>query len=368
MCERDMRFPIRLCFLGMILLLSGCATHTGIEQRFFWPIGGLDPKIEYIGFYASDQDVKHPESSFAQAVLGVEPGKPIFVSPHGIGSRGDGVLAVTDPGQGKVLILDLPKGEVRKLKNPKGRNFSFPLPMAVVFRPDGGGYVSDTQKQDILRFDANETVVQEFGQKDGLNRPNGLAYDPKSQQLYVADTLNHQIAVFSADGKLIRRIGKRGAGEGEFNFPLDVALAPDGNLVVLDSLNPRVQILRPDGSFVRMFGERGTASGSFQLPKGVAVDGFGHIYVTDGQAHRFLIFDEQGHFLLNIGAHARVVEGKVHPGGLSLPKGIAADADGAIFIVDSLNQIVHRYQYLSKAYLQTHPIQKGEQIVPEGLR
>ncbi|MCF6178327.1 MAG: hypothetical protein L3J63_02910, partial [Geopsychrobacter sp.] len=346
-------------FASILLPLAGCATQGGIKQRYFWPIGGLEPKIEYIDFYETDRDVKHQESVLAQAVLGTELGKPLFASPHGIGSRGDEVFAVTDPGRGKVLIIDLPKGEVRRLMNPAGEDFRFPAPMAVTYRSDGGGYVSDTQLGAIYRFNADEIVVQKIGADAGLNRPNGLAYDSRQKLLYVADTVNHQIAVFSDEGKLLRRIGKRGSGEVEFNFPLDVAVAPDGDLVVLDSLNARVQVLHPDGSFVRMFGERGTAAGSFKLPKGIAVDGFGHVYVSDGQAHRFVIFDLQGEYLLSVGAYAIVSDGQIHPGGLDLPKGIAADPDGKIYIVDSLNRMVHRYQFVSAEYLKKNPIRKG---------
>ncbi|WP_020675354.1 6-bladed beta-propeller [Geopsychrobacter electrodiphilus] len=351
-----------------VLVLSGCAIQGGPKPRYFWPIGGLEPKIEYVDFYESDRDVKHPESALSQAVLGTELGKPLFTSPHGIGSRGDEVFAVTDPGVGRVFVLDLPKGEFRKLKNPAGEDFVFPMPMAVTYRPNGGGYVSDTKLGAIYRFTPNEVVVQKIGEGAGLNRPNGLAYDPRQKLLYVADTLNHQIAVFAEDGTLLRRIGKRGSGQVEFNFPLDIAIAPDGDLVVLDSLNARVQVLHPDGRFVRMFGERGTAAGSFKLPKGIAVDGFGHVYVSDGQAHRFVIFDLKGDYLMSVGSQAVVVNGEIHPGGLDLPKGIAADPDGKIYIVDSLNRMVHRYQFVSDAYLRQHPILKGEQYVPEKLR
>ncbi len=364
-----MRYLVRFFFIcSCLVFLSGCAAQTGGKKRYFWPIGGLEPKIEYIDFYESDKDVKHPESALAQAVLGSEPGKSIFSSPHGVGSRGDEVIAVTDPGLSCIHILDLPKGEIRKLKAPDGEDFSFPLPMDVIYRPDGGGYVSDPKMGAVYRFSANEVVVQAIGEDADFNRPNGMAYDAQRQLLYVADTLNHQIAVFSEEGQLLRRIGKRGNGEAEFNFPLDLDLAPDGNLVILDSLNARVQILRPDGSFVRMFGERGTAAGSFSLPKGIAVDGFGHVYVSDGQAHRFVIFDIEGRYLLSIGTQAMVVDGQVQPGGLALPKGITADSDGKIFIVDSLNNMVHRYQFVSDDYLKTHPIRKGDLDLPPGMR
>ncbi len=364
-----MQFLVRFFFIcSCLALLSGCAVQNGVKSRYFWPIGGLEPKIEYVDFYEADRDVKPEESVVAQAILGIEQGKPLFISPHGIGSRGDEVFAVTDPGASKVIVIDLAKGEFRTLKNPDGEDFFFPSPMAVTYRPDGGGYVSDPRLGAIYRFTSNEVVVEKIGADAELKRPNGLAYDARLKQLYVADTSNHQIAVFAEDGRLLRRIGKRGAGEGEFNFPLDLVISPDGDLVVLDSLNARVQILHPDGSFVRMFGERGTATGSFKLPKGIAVDGFGHVYVSDGQAHRFVIFDQQGEYLLSIGAQAVVIDGQIQPGGLDLPKGIAADPDGKIYIVDSINRMVHRYQFVSEDYLKQHPIRKGEQYIPPELR
>ena len=355
---------IYLLLLALVLL-SGCASGGGVKPRYFWPIGGLEPKIEYIKFYEADKDVKPPESPLAQAVLGIEQGKPLFAAPHGVGSRGDGVIAVTDTALKKVKILDLPQGEIRTLKNFEGADYFFPSAMAVAYRPDGGGYVSDTDQGAILRFDPGEKVIQEFGKNAGLNRPNGMVYDPATRQLFVVDTLNHQIAVFNEAGDLVRRIGKRGGGEVEFNFPLDIALAPSGELVVLDALNARVQVLKADGTFVRLFGERGTAVGSFKLPKGIAVDGFGHIYVSDGQAMRIVIFDLDGNYLLSVGAHSAVIEGEIHPGGLNLPKGVAADADGKIFVVDSMNRMVHQYQFTSDAYLQQHPIHEGEMVVPE---
>ncbi len=363
-----MKYSSRFLIVCMMLLFSGCAAPTVVKPRFFWPIGGENPKIEYIGFYEADRDIKHPESPLAQAILGTELGRPLFDAPHGIGSRGDGVFAVTDPGLNKVVICDLPAGEIRWLKKPTGETYAFSFPVALVYRPDGGGYVADTATSQILQFNSDEVVVGRFGKKAGLNRPNGLAYDPANQQLYVADTLNHQIAVFSAAGKLIKRIGKRGIGEVEFNFPLDIALAPDGDLVVLDALNARVQVLHPDGTFVRMFGERGTAVGSFKMPKALAVDGFGHIYVTDAQANRFVIFDLQGNYLLSIGGRSVLRGGQVHPGGLDLPKGVAADPDGKIWIVDSLSRMVHRFQFLSDDYLKRHPLTEGKIFIPEGLR
>ncbi len=354
----------RLMLIPILLLLSACASQTqGPTKRFFWPIGGEQPKVEYIKFYAADQDVRPQESVLSQAILGIEQGIMLFSAPRGVDNFADKRIAVADMGKRQLLILDLQAGEIRTLQNEDGDTFRFPMPMGVTFDGQGGGYVSDTSSGAIYRFNPDEVVVNDFGAGE-LNRPNGLVFDPKTQRLYVADTLNHQIAVYSAAGEALARIGQRGSGPAEFNFPLDVDLGPNGELVVLDSLNSRVQVLQADGSFVREFGERGTALGSFMLPKSLAVDGFGHVYVTDSRAHRFVIFDLLGNYLLTIGGRSVMVGGAVHPGGFDMPQGISAGADGELFVVDSLSKIVHQFQYLSERYLQKNPVGIKDIYIP----
>ena len=345
-----------LLLLTVLLLLSACAPQVQTQRRFLWPIGSSQPKIEYLKFFAADQDVRKPESVLSQAILGIDPGVAIFSSPRGIDVDDAGRFMVADIGKQQIIICDYQNGEIRSLRDKDGDAVRFPMPMGVAFAADGGGYVSDTSIGAIYRFNADEMVVAEFG-KGELNRPNGMVFDAQRQRLYVADTMNHQIAVFAAGGQLLERIGQRGSGPGKFNFPLDIDLGPNGELVVLDALNSRVQILNPDGSFLRMFGERGTALGSFMMPKALAVDSYGHIYVTDGLAHRFVIFDLAGNYLLTIGGRSVVVAGNVHPGGFDFPQGIATNRAGGIFVVDVLSRMVHNFKFLSDDYLKQRPIQ-----------
>ena len=47
--------------------------------------------------------------------------------------------------------------------------------------------------------------------------------------------------------------GSEGAGAGQFDRPIDVAVAPDGNVYVADYFNERVQYFTPAGSFLGMW-------------------------------------------------------------------------------------------------------------------
>lgn len=106
--------------------------------------------------------------------------------------------------------------------------------------------------------------------------------------LYVADTGNHRIQQFDAHGNFVRQWGGQGAGNGQFNEPWGVAVAPDGQFVyVCDTWNHRIQKFTADGKFVLAWGTNGVTDGQlgqqgiFWGPRAVAVDSLGRVYVTD---------------------------------------------------------------------------------------
>jgi hypothetical protein len=53
------------------------------------------------------------------------------------------------------------------------------------------------------------------------------------------------------------------------------------------------------------------------------------------------------------------------PGGFDMPKGVDADDTDAIWVIDALNRMVHRYQFLNEKYLREHPIRPEEIVLPE---
>jgi len=215
----------------------------------------------------------------------------------------------------------------------------------------------------VFYFGADEKVRFAFG-RDELKRVTGMAVDPERQVLYLVDAPRNVLSVYSLDGHKQTEWGKRGKAVGEFNFPLDVALDPQGNVYVPDALNFRVQVFDPQGNPIRQFGQIGLQLGSFQLPKGIAVDTSGHVYVTDSRAHRMLIFDLEGRLLQVIGGYGRVTAEGVSPGAFNLPSGIDADRNDTIWVADTLNRSVHRYQYLNERFLADNPIRQEEVYHP----
>jgi 6-bladed beta-propeller len=148
----------------------------------------------------------------------------------------------------------------------------------------------------------------------GLAAPAALAIGPGGN-LYVTD-YSQRVTVISPDGKVLRRWGKRGSGPGEFDFqtedPTDpkalngkIAVGSNGLVYVSDSGNARVEVFTAEGRFVRQFGSLGTGPGQFTFPFDIAVDGAGHAYVADDQNVGVIEkFSPTGTFLSEIGGAA----------------------------------------------------------------
>ncbi len=77
--------------------------------------------------------------------------------------------------------------------------------------------------------------------------------------------------------------GSSGTGDGQFLFPSDVAVAPNGDVYVTDGneANARVQRFTADGGYLGKFGSAGTEPGQFKQALAVEVAPSGQVYVYD---------------------------------------------------------------------------------------
>ena len=128
----------------------------------------------------------------------------------------------------------------------------------------------------------------------GLKQPRGIAFG-KDGVWAVGDETNHCVWMFDSQDQLIRKIGSRGNGTGQFNRPLGVAFDPDGHLYVTDIENHRVQKFNPNGEYLLQFGSHGSGDGQLNYPLGVVVH-IGRAYVCDYGNNRISVFQCDGQF------------------------------------------------------------------------
>jgi DNA-binding beta-propeller fold protein YncE len=118
-----------------------------------------------------------------------------------------------------------------------------------------------------------------------FNRAEGVCVD-NSDRIYVADSCNHRIQVFSPEGKFLRAYGKAGEGAGEMSYPYDIQVDEQGRQFVCEFGNSRIQVFDLDGRSVETIGKAGAAPGQFNNPWSIALDSKGNLYVADSQNHR----------------------------------------------------------------------------------
>ncbi len=118
-----------------------------------------------------------------------------------------------------------------------------------------------------------------------FNRPEGVCVDSEDH-VYVADSCNHRIEIFSSDGKLLRVYGKPGKGRGELSYPYDICVDSQGRQFVCEFGNSRIQVFDSQDRPIEIIGSRGSEPGRFSNPWGVALDSAGNLYVADSQNHR----------------------------------------------------------------------------------
>jgi len=337
-----------MVFSLFLCALMSCATFQQNSQTMqasntadlTWPSPPDKPRIHFLQSISGSADMGMKKTWFKKAfdsLLGHDESEETMLRPYGVAASFNKIY-VTDPALSVVHIFDLENKRYKKIDNAGGQELISPLGVAV--DTNGEVYITDSVLKQVFIFDGIGKFMRKIGSEALFMRPTGIAVD--SNRVYVVDTLEHQVLVFSkSDGTLLFRIGHNGTNNDEFNYPTHIFVSKN-KIYITDSLNFRIQIFDASGKFLRSYGRLGDAMGDFSKPKGVAVDSQDHIYVADSQYDNIQIFDETGKLLLVLGSTGRSL------GKFVLPSGIFIDGKDRIYVADSYNKRVQIFQYLAQ--------------------
>ncbi len=341
--------------LCLLLVVTGCATQGSRFMRYetaagdapVWPLPPEVARYRYVGQLTGEENFALVGSANAGRralawLVGLAAGKrtPVVLQrPQGGVTDTAGRVYVTDVSRGAVYVFDEVAGRLKvwEMAGPDQR-FQTPLGIAVV--EDRRVLVADGDLAKVIVLDAQGRPVDSFGE-GVLQRPVGLAYDPTTSRVFVADRQAHDVKVFDVQGRLLEIWGRLGVGAGEFNAPTYLTFAYD-RLYVTDTFNSRIQIFDTAGRFLYSVGRRGLYLGDLPRPKGVAVDRDRNLYVVESYYDHLLVFNEQGEFLLPIGGTGNGI------GEFYLPAGVWTDHRNWVYVADAFNGRVVVFEYLGE--------------------
>ena len=297
-------------------------------------------------------------------------GKGQFESPTNVAVDAAGNIYVSQQYRARIQKFDS-NGEYLTGYGPDSENvapLTFPHGVAI----DGAGnlYVADGPSRRVLKLDPAGHVLLKIGIKDitlfNTFAISSVAID-SSGNIYIPASGNHRVEKFSPTGQFLLgfgagyngvpgNIGDVGRADGQLQGPVSVVVDNAGTLYVLDAGDKPVQIFDAAGHFQSRIGLVNVAGNTLSQVGGIAVDNRGHIALSDEYNQRIQTFQTDGTLVGQISLY----NGK-GPGQLSSPTASAADDSGNLYVMDTGNNRILKYDPNGNLLLQF-----GDQTGTEG--
>lgn len=193
-------------------------------------------------------------------------------------------------------------------------------------------FVADTGNGLIGIFTGEGVPKFTFSAGPATDSPAAVTTDEEGN-IYVLTTARGEIAVFNFRGEPLRRIAP-GEIEKVRALATGMVMGPDGRLYLLDGVGGRILVYDLDGTLIRVIHGSGRGGGLLRAPSGLAFDAAGNMYVADRTGTPVQVYDRGGSFVRGWGKREMGIQ---H---FSSPGGIAVDEDGLVYVTDAIRQDV----------------------------
>jgi uncharacterized protein (TIGR03437 family) len=307
--------------------------------------------------------------------------------PHAVAADSSGNVFILDSGNYRVLKVT-PDGAIAKyagIEFPAFTGDGNPATQAAInyaygiaLDSKGNLFIADSLNQVIraVTTDGNIQTIAGIPGRSGcngdlfptstaFNYPSGMAVDAAGS-LYIADAQNHLVReivqpltpnakITTIAGTCVPGYSGDGsqARSAQLNFPRDVAIDGQGNVLIADSGNSRVRIVNTQGLIGTIAGSDpgsgdsgpATAARLFS-PSGIVVDGSGNAYISDTDNNR----------IRRVGVDGTI---STIASGLNAPNGLALDSAGALYVAETNAHVIRKIANGTVSVVAGTPGQSG---------
>ncbi|MHB9035825.1 MAG: NHL repeat-containing protein [Armatimonadota bacterium] len=243
-----------------------------------------------------------------------------------------------DERSGLIYIADKKTGTVDAFslqgvgKFQYGAKNGLKAPIGLAVDPKGNLYVTENEGGPIKIINSKGEVdtldlPADEGHDNETPKPGRMTFD-RDGNLYIVDRANSRIFVFDKERKFKFKFGRIGDKRGEFKLLQDVAVDKQGRIYATDALGVPVQVFDRKGGYIYRFGLRGEGSEMLSFPTGLFVDRHDQIWVVDKTQHCLRVYDRSGASLATFGAYGQ------GEGTLFYPISVTSDSFGRVYVLE----------------------------------
>ncbi len=318
-----------------------------------------------------------------QVIQSVSSGLQPMNHPRQIAMGSDGRLYVAEEFNHRVSVFNADGTFAFAFGSQGTEPGQFERPNGIAIGPSGNIYVADTWNYRVQVFTPDGRFLNAWGQRgeygasapaqpvDAFWGPRAVAVD-SAERVYVADTGNKRIRVYTSQGQFIQDIGSAGSGTGQLDEPSGLVISPDGLLYVADTWNRRVSVFTLDGNPVTIYQtSSGEPTNSFRVRGWV--DDLGNrpylaldpvrrlIYITDPDAGRVLVYSTDGNCA---GAFGQLGREALGLGQFTSIGGVTLDAAGNVYVADAGASRILKFAAFTALVPEgaAQPVQQGSLI------
>ena len=253
--------------------------------------------------------------------------------PWGIVVNKKREIIVSESNKHRISVYSINGRKLRSFGSQGSREGQFKKPRGLALDYSGNIVVADHGNHRIQMFTEDGQFLRAVGNKEHLNGPNAVTFNRSNQRFYVTNSdgyvriITHQFLYYGVFGGISLRFK-----EGKMSDELwGICCDTSGQIYIADTTDSRVHIFSADGEFLMVL------NGPFDRPAGIAIDTEKFLYVCNQYGDNAQVLTTTGSLVKTIAVNAK------GEGTLNYPRNIAVDEYGIVYVCDNNNNRICMY-------------------------